>query len=178
MKKLSRKTFNFLFYILLMQLIYGVSHFFPNLKFFNKIRGWLLSPFFAKCGKNFQIAKGVTINMSRNIYIGDNVYIAHKVWINGTGKLYIDNGVIVSPNVVITTTKHQYKNGAISNVLSENKPTKIGKGSWIASNSTITMGIEIGKGVIVGANSVVLKDIDDYSLAAGCPAKVIKKLEV
>jgi acetyltransferase-like isoleucine patch superfamily enzyme len=170
------KIYNFLFYILLMQFIMGISNVLPNLKTSNQIRGFLLKPFFKKCGVNFQIAKGAIINLPRNIEIGNNVYIAHDVWINGSGGLIIGDGVIISPKVVIATTKHAYVNGAVSNKLSDSAPITIGKGSWIASNSTITMNVNIGKGCIIGANSSVTKDIPEYSFAGGVPAKVIKTL--
>lgn len=176
MRMLIKKIFNFLFYILLMQFIMGISNVLPNLKISNQIRGFLLKPFFKKCGANFQIAKGAVINLPRNIEIGNNVYIAHDVWINGTGGLIIGDGVIISPKVVIATTRHAYVNGAVSNKLSNNGPSTIGDGSWIASNSTVTMNVIIGRGCIIGANSSVTKNIPDYSFAGGVPAKVIKTL--
>src|SRR5699024_10962664 len=112
-KKNLRHVFNFLYYIILMQLILGLTSVLPNMHICNRVRGFLVKPFFKKCGKNFQLAKGAIINMPRNIEIGDNVYIAHNVWINGTGNLYIGHDVIVSPNVVIATTKHRYINEKI-----------------------------------------------------------------
>jgi len=148
----------------------------PNIKISNQIRGFLLKPFFKKCGKNFQVAKGVTFIQTRNIEIYDNVYIAHDTWINGTGNLYIESGVIISPKVVIATTKHLYENGAVSNSKSELAPITIGEGTWIASNCTITKGVKIGRGCIIGACSSVTKDIDAYTFAGGVPAKPIKKL--
>lgn len=175
-KEVVNKIFNFLFYIVMMQLIMGVTSVFPNIKICNKVRGYLLKPFFKKCGSNFQIAKGCIINYSRNIEIGDNVYLAHNLWINGTGGLNIGDNVIISPKVVIATTKHAYINGMVSNEKSEYGPIIIGNGSWIASNSTITMNVKIGKGCIIGACSAVTKDIPDYTLAGGVPAKVIKTL--
>ncbi|QUI21959.1 acyltransferase [Vallitalea pronyensis] len=172
-----RKAFNFLCYILLMQAILGITAILPNLKISNRIRGFLVKPFFKKCGKNLQIAKGIVINYPRNIEIGDDVYLAHDVWINGTGGLTIGNGVIVSPKVVIATTKHVYDNGAISNSQSENGPIHIGEGTWVTSHCTISMNCTIGKGCIIGACSSVTKDIPDYTFAGGVPAKIIKTLQ-
>lgn len=149
---------------------------FPNIKLTNRLRGILLKPLFKKCGKNLQIAKNVTINMHRNCIIGNDVYIAHNCWINATGGLYINDQVIISPNVIIATTKHQYIDGVVSNIHSSNAPINIGKGTWIAGNSTIILGVDIGKGVIIGAGSVVTKNLNDYTLYAGTPAKYIKDL--
>lgn len=162
-----------------MQSILGITAILPNMKISNRIRGFLMKPFFKKkCGKkNLQIAKGIVINYPRNIEIGDNVYLAHDIWINGTGGLTIGNGVIVSPKVVIATTKHTYENGTISNCQSENGPIHIGEGTWVTSNCTISMNCTIGKGCIIGACSSVTKDIPDYTFAGGVPAKCIKSLE-
>lgn len=174
MKKRIR-IYNFLRYNLPIYLINLITSILPNCVESNIIRGKLMKPFFKKCGRNFQIATGVTINVSRNIEIGDDVYIAHNVWINGSGGLKIGNGVIISPMVVIATTKHIYKDGKIFSQ-SKSEPIIIGDFSWIASNSVITSGITIGKGCIVGACSSVVKDVEDYIFVGGVPAKPIKKI--
>lgn len=171
-----KKARNFIWYILLVEIIMLITSILPNIKLSNKIRGFLLKPFFKKSGKNIQIASGVRLIQIKNISIGDNVYIAHDVWINGTGGLNIESGVIISPKVVIATTKHMYENGAISNSKSDLAPVTIGKGSWITSNSVITKGVNIGRGCIIGACSSVTKDVSDYTFVGGVPAKFIKKL--
>ncbi|PNZ70007.1 acyltransferase [Staphylococcus croceilyticus] len=150
---------------------------FPNSKGTNKIRGKLFSPLFKKSGKNLQIASGVIINMHRNIIIGDNVYIAHNTWINGSGGLEIQNNVIISPNVIIATTKHERMNNKVSNIKSSVSPINIGEGCWIAGNSTITMGVSLGKGNIISANSLVNKSfVEENQLIGGVPAKIIKSI--
>lgn len=150
---------------------------FPSIKLTNRIRVFFYKPLFKECGKNLQIAKNVMINMYRNISIGDNVYIAHNCWINGAGDLIIEDDVVISPNVIIATTKHKYINRKISNTESESKKIIIGEGSWIAGNSTIILGVEIGIGNIIAAGSVVTKNTENFSLYAGTPAKFIKELK-
>lgn len=175
-KKTIIRFMRFMYYIIPVHIIMIITSVLPNLKISNKIRGFLLRPFFKKCGKNLQVASGVILIQTRNIEIGDNVYIAHDTWINGTGGLKIGSGVIISPKVVIATTKHFYDNGSISNEKSELAPISIGDGTWIASNCTITKGVNIGMGCIIGACSSVTKDIPDYTFAGGVPAKIIKSL--
>ena len=53
-------------------------------------------------------------------------------------------------------------------------PTNIGNDVWIGLNSTILAGVKIGNGSVIGANSVVTKDVEDYAIYAGNPAKLIK----
>lgn len=170
------KIFKYIYYVLIPEIIMGLTIIFPNKKEANRIRGILLSPFFLKSGKNIQIAKGVRFIQINKMKLGDNVYIAHDVWINATGGLEIESDVIISPKVVIATTKHVYENNIISNKKSEVDKIIIKRGSWIASNSVLTKGIVIGKGVIVGACSSVTKSIPDYCFAGGVPAKIIKKI--
>lgn len=176
-KHIAIKSFNFSYYFILMEFILGITSLLPNIKISNQIRGFLIRPFFKKCGKNFQLAKRVIINYPRNIEIGDNVYLAHNIWINGTGGLKIGNGVIISPGVVIATTKHLYENQSISKFKSKSAPIVIGDGTWITSNCVITMNTRIGKGCIIGACSSVTSNIPDYTFAGGVPATFIKSLE-
>ncbi|MBF2307039.1 acyltransferase [Staphylococcus hominis] len=168
---------NMLKYHLYPNIINLILSIFPNFKLTNKIRGKLFSPLFKRSGSNLQIASGVIINMHRNISVGDNVYIAHNVWINGSGGLEIHDNVIISPNVIIATTKHERVNNKVSNTNASVQPIYIGKGCWIAGNSTITMGVSIANGCIVSANSLVNKTIkEENKLIGGVPAKIIKSI--
>lgn len=148
----------------------------PNHSISNKIRGNFYSIFLKSSGKNFLVAKGVLINCKERLTVGDNVYIAHDVWINAAGGLSLESNVIISPKVVIATTKHLYENNRVHLKNGGVAPVSVGDGSWVASNCTITMGVSIGKGCIVAANSAVSKNIPDYKLAGGVPAKIIKDL--
>ncbi len=170
------RVLRFFWYVLAMQGVLGILSFMPNHSIFNKFRGWAVRPFFLKCGKRFQLAKGVLINSPWGITVGDDVYIAHDVWMNGVGGLHIGDGVIISPKVVISTAKHSYVNGAIALRKSINSPIFIERGVWVASNSVVTMGTTIGEGSIIGALSVVTHDIPRNYFAAGSPAKPIKSL--
>ena len=137
-----------------------------------RIRGALAAPFLGKCGKNLQVARDVTFLNSSGIKVGDNVYIATGCWIDGIGGLTIEDEVKISPYVVITTTSHCFKNNSVRFGGSCRRPVKIGKGTWLAAHVVIT-GAKIGSGAIVGANSVVTRDLPDNVFAAGTPAKVI-----
>ncbi|MEB7965764.1 acyltransferase [Mammaliicoccus sciuri] len=171
------KIINMVKYHLYPNIVNTILAMFPNSKLTNKIRGYLFKGLFKKCGENLQIASGVIINMHRNISLGRNVYIAHNVWINGTGNIAIGNDVIISPNVIIATTRHERVNNIISNSKSTKKSIKIGNGTWIAGNSTITMGSNIGSGCIVSANSLVNKNFDaSNKLIGGVPATVLKDI--
>lgn len=149
-----------------------LTNWLPENRITIRIRGALAAPFLGKCGKNLQLAKGVTFLNSSGIEIGNNVYIATGCWIDGMGGLVIEDEVKISPFVVITTTSHCFKDNSVRFGGSLRRAAKIKKGSWIASHVVIT-GAVIGSGTIVGANAVVSRDIPDNVFAAGIPARVI-----
>lgn len=146
----------------------------PNAHIFNRIRGFLLGPFFAERGRGLALASGIIINGAWKLRLGDHVYIAHNCWINATGGLTIESGVVISPNVVIATTAHKRVDGAVSLRESKLAPITIGRGTWIASNSVITKGAYLGEGAVVAAGSVVFGDVPSRTLYRGNPAAFVK----
>jgi maltose O-acetyltransferase len=85
---------------------------------------------------------------------------------------------MIAPNVAIHSTTHIYHDidlPMVMNGLSEINPIFIEDDVWIGRNVVILPGIRIGKGCIVGANSVVTKNLEEYSIYGGVPAKLIKK---
>lgn len=175
MKKISR----FLTYVVL----YHVARILlevllPNAHIFNLARGKVIGLFFKRVGKRFALASGCIINCPWNIEVGNDVYIAHNCWVNASGGLVINDGVVLSPGVVIATTAHARVNGKVSLRSSKLAPVILHEGSWIASNSVVTRGVTVGKGVVVSANSVVISNLDDNALYGGNPARHIKQLNV
>lgn len=173
---MSNRIVVFVIHVILYHLLKLPMELMPNYSFFNRIRGKVIGLFCASCGKNFMVASGCTLNMIRRMSVGDDVYIAHNVWINATGGLELADEVIISPGCVIATTKHKYADGRVRLRESENAAVSIGVGSWIASNSVVTMGVSVGRGVIVGACSVVISNLDSFCLYAGNPAVKVKSL--
>lgn len=172
------KVFSFLYYTILYHFVWLTLEILPNHSYSNLFRGFIIGKlFFRKCGKNFMLARGTTIVMARNLSVGNSVYIAHDCWINATGNLSIFDNVIISPKVVIATTRHEYRLGQVQLRESVNKPIVINDGAWICSNCTITMGVEIGKGCIVSANSCVVKSTDSFSLYGSNISVKVKTLQ-
>lgn len=92
-------------------------------------------------------------------------------------KIDIESDVVCSARVTITDISHVTDDmeKAVLNQGIVTKPVKICKGAFVGINSTILPGITIGEHAIVGANSVVTRDVPAYTTVAGSPAKVIKK---
>lgn len=106
--------------------------------------------------------------------IGDGNYFGPNVIINNTT---IGNYCSIAPNVVIGGMEHNYNNLSTSTSLfphQQKMETFIEDDVWIGANSVIKRGIVIGRGSIVGAHSLVLKDVPPFTIMAGSPAKVLK----
>ena len=104
------------------------------------------------------------------------------------GYVKIGKEVEMGPNVFIADYNHEYRDITQSvlvqgitytnNGQNISKPSlEIGDGTWLGANVVVVGEIKIGKHCVIGANSVVIKDIPDYSVAVGAPAKVIKKYD-
>lgn len=125
----------------------------------------------------FKNEKNPKIEIGENCVIGDNFHIA------ANSKIEIGNNVLIASNVFISDLNHGiYSGGDCSSPdippnerKIDSKPIKIKDNVWIGEKVSILPGVTIGKGSIIGANSVVTKDIEDYSIAVGNPAKVIKR---
>lgn len=111
--------------------------------------------------------------------IGDRVGINHNVMLGASddGEIHIGNDVLIGPNVVIRASNHQYlqKNIPINKQGHTGGKITIEDDVWIGANVVILPNVTIGKGSVIGAGSIVNKDIPSYSLAGGVPARVIKE---
>lgn len=151
--------------------------------------------------KGTYIGKGVHIVNGGNIKLGNNVQIrpycdlfAGQIFIIsdncdiGTrnrivGNVIIENSVLFGPDNYVSSEDHCYKDidipvmfqGTYSPNKNGHSEIKIGEGSWIGTHCAIIGDVHIGKHCVVGANSVVTKDIPDYCVVVGNPGKIIKK---
>ncbi len=119
------------------------------------------------------IGKGLGLKVGDNSQLGQNARIGPYVTLG--------NDVVMGPDVVIMTTAHAYENPDIPVRLQGDlpiQPIHIHDDVWIGTRVIILPGVTLGKGAIVGAGSVVTKDIPAYGVAAGVPAKVIRKREL
>ena len=89
--------------------------------------------------------------------------------------------MLLSPNVYITDCDHEYRNLGVpvidQGIVQKGQTVSIGDGSYVGINTVIVGNVKIGKHCVIGANSVVTKDVPDYCVAVGSPAKVIKRIE-
>jgi lipopolysaccharide O-acetyltransferase len=120
------------------------------------------------------------------IIIGDNVTVVDFVHIAATSLVEIGDNVLMGSNIYITDHNHGIYSGKdqtsphsppLNRYVSNGPKVVIGDNVWIGEYVSILPGVTIEQGSIVGANSVVTKDIPPFSIAVGTPAKVIKEFD-
>ncbi len=114
------------------------------------------------------------------ISIGNDVSFMGNVQLSCARKIVVGDGVLVGDNVLISDNYHgkgnyeEIEKMPLERCIYSKGDVSIGDNTWIGRNVCIMPNVHIGKSVIVGANSVVTKDVEDYAVVAGVPAKVIR----
>ena len=165
-----------------------------------KVRKILYKNRFISCGKNVNISKGCYIRDFKNINFGKNINLGvnsqiyagkdskisvgnnlstnSNVMINADcgGYIEIRDNVLLGPNVVIRASNHAYSRTDIPINQQGHIAGRIilHEDVWLGANVIILPNVEIGKGSIVAAGSVVTKNVGDYSIVGGVPAKLIE----
>ena len=129
--------------------------------------------FYNQIGENSIIYNQLTVVRPKNVTIGKNVTVMNGVLMMSAGGITIEDNVMIAANVQLISNNHDPYNRYVITC----KPILIKEGAWIGAGATILPGVTIGKYAIIGANSIVSKNIPDYGVAVGSPAKVIKYLE-
>lgn len=114
------------------------------------------------------------------ISIGSRTSIAGACVISAIRSVSLEEDVLLARNVYISDHIHKYTQTdmpIISQGLDKISPVLIKRGAWLGQNVVVCPGVTIGKGAVVGANSVVTHDIPDYCVAAGAPARVVKTIQ-
>lgn len=125
-------------------------------------------------GRHFGLFPPFTTDCGKNINIGECVFINSGCRFQDQGGITIGDGSLIGHNVVITTLNHSFVPENRGDMIPS--PVVIGKRVWIGSNSTILPGVTIGDNAIIGAGSVVTKDVPKNMVAVGNPARVIKSI--
>ena len=129
--------------------------------------------FYNQIGENSIVNNKLTVVRPQNVKIGKNVNIMNGVLMMSAGGITIEDNVRIAANVQLISNNHDPYDRYVITC----KPILIKEGAWIGAGATILPGVTVGKYAIVGANSVVSKDIPDYAVAVGTPAKVVKYLD-
>ena len=141
----------------------------------NRWRIILLRFMGAKIGKLCRIYRSVRIYAPWNLVLGDKVCIGPNVNIYNKGRVVIGTNVVISQDVYICTASHDISSPVMALVT---RPVAIESKVWIAAKASILLDVTIGEGSVVGACSVVAKDISPWSVVVGNPARVVGERKI
>jgi len=172
-----------------------------------KVFSLLVSGAFAKFGKNSSLMYPVRLSGEGRIAIGDRVSIGPGSWLKtlsdgenrsvaleiGSGasiagacvlsairSVVLEKDVLLARNVYVSDHIHRYTQIGVPILkqgLDKVMPVLIRQGAWLGQNVVVCPGVTIGRGAVIGANSLVNSDIPDFCVAAGAPARVLKSIE-
>lgn len=111
-----------------------------------------------------------------NIEVGKNLFINYNCTILDVAKVKIGNNVLIGPNVSIYTAGHPIHADTRKTGYEYGAPITIGDNVWIGGNSIILPDVTVGSNSVIAAGSVVTKDVPEWTVVAGNPARVIKKI--
>ncbi len=136
----------------------------------------LLKEILGKYKETFYIEQPFICDYGYNIEIGKNFYANHNLVILDGNKVKFGDNVFVAPNCAFYTAEHPLDYKERNKGLEYAKPIKVGNNVWIGGNVTVLPGVSIGDNVVIGAGSVVTKDISSNVIAVGNPCRVIKEI--
>jgi maltose O-acetyltransferase len=158
-------------------LYYGFAQWLPPSNrgtFFKAIRYQICRHMFASCGKNVNVEPMASFYSGKRISIGDNSGIGFRAQLSG--KITIGRDVMMGKDVNMMTYNHKFDRRDIpmwQQGFKEEEPIVIHDDVWIGNRVLILPGVTVGRGAIIGACSVVTKDVPEYSIVAGNPARII-----
>ncbi len=140
-------------------------------------RAKLLKELFAEIGEGCYIEPPLHANWGgKHCHLGKNVYFNFNVTLVDDTHIYVGDYTKFGPNVVIATAGHPILPSLREQAYQYNMPVKIGKCVWLGAGVIVLPGVEIGDNCVIGAGSVVTKNIPANSVAVGNPCKVIREI--
>ena len=141
-----------------------------------KEREELIKKILGKTGENILIESSFQCDYGYNIFVGENFYMNHNGVILDAAKVEFGDNVFIAPNCGFYTAGHPIDVEQRNKGLEYAKPIKVGDNVWIGGNVVVLPGVTIGNNCVIGAGSIVVKNIPDNSIAVGNPCKVIKQI--
>ncbi len=140
-------------------------------------RNQLLKQMFAEIGENCYIEPPFHANFGgKHVHFGKNIYANFNLTMVDDGHIYVGDYTMFAPGVIVATAGHPILPELRETVYQYNMPVHIGKNCWIGAGAIILPGVTIGDQVVVGAGSVVTKDLPSNVVAVGNPCRVVREI--
>lgn len=136
----------------------------------------LIQPLFGKTGKQLCITAPFWCDYGFNIEVGENFYTNHNCVILDGAKVTFGDNVFIAPNCVFSTAGHPLDTQQRNQGLEYAYPITVGDNVWFGASVTVLPGVTIGSDTVIGAGSVVNKDIPSGVVAVGNPCRVLRKI--
>lgn len=140
-------------------------------------RGILIRKILGKTKENICIEPSFWCDYGYNIEVGDNFYSNHNLVILDCAKVTFGNYVFIGPNCSFYTASHPLDVKQRNQGLESAHPITVGDNVWFGGNVVVLPGVTIGNNSVIGAGSVVTKDIPDNVVAVGNPCRIIKHID-
>jgi putative colanic acid biosynthesis acetyltransferase WcaF len=137
-------------------------------------RSFLLRCFGARLGSGCHIYASARIWAPWNLECGSWACIADDAEVYNPVTVFLGEGVVISQGAYLCAASHDYADPEFPLI---HGPIVVGKRAWVAARAIVLMGVTIGEGCVIGAGSVVTKDVPPNTVCAGNPARVVKKIE-
>lgn len=155
------------------ELLYDFNHSRPSEL---EKRNEIIRSVFAQTGADFYIEPPLHANWGCHTHIGKDFYANFNLTLVDDTDIYIGDHVMIAPNVVIATGTHPVCPELREQVYQYNLPVRIGDNVWIGAGAIILPGVTIGRNSVIGAGSVVTKDIPENVVAVGNPCRVLRPI--
>ena len=141
-------------------------------------RNALLKEMFAELGDNCCVLSPLHANFGgKFVHFGKNIFTNFNLTLVDDTHIYVGDYTMIAPNVTIATASHPISPELRQKGLQYNMPVHIGKNCWLGAGVIVLPGVTIGDNTVVGAGSVVTKDLPANVVAVGNPARILREIE-
>ncbi|MEZ8543822.1 sugar O-acetyltransferase [Vibrio splendidus] len=139
-------------------------------------RQQIMKQLFAEVGEGCYIEPPLNANWGRHTHLGDNVYVNFNLTLVDDTDVFIGDNVMIAPNVTIATGTHPISPELRLKAAQFNVPVRIGNNVWLGAHTVVLPGVTIGENSVIGAGSIVTKDIPANVVAVGNPCRVVREI--
>lgn len=158
--------------------IRSMMFFLPDIPIVMRFRGWCYGKAMAHCGRDFQVTHDAIIRDLHGISVGNHVFVGNGSVVMGSGTIEIEDEVMLAPHCIVISANHVMQNKSFRYAKGKRGHIRIGRGAWVAGNSTVGRGASLPAASVLSANSFLNKSFsEEGALYGGVPARFIKKLD-